>query len=156
MNDTQASYTIFHNLISKAYERAFPVSTTRIGYFNRLPWLTACLKRSIKRKHHLHSIFLKNRSAESKTTYTRFKNKLSHILKMAERNNYQDSLNLSKNNLRKSWMIIKDIINKNKKKKQKTPKITINGKLCDNPQLIANSFNHFFTNIGNTLDKKNT
>jgi hypothetical protein len=97
------------------------------------------LKRSIKRKHYLH-----------------FKNKLSHILKIAERNNYQQALNASKDNMRKSWIIIKEIINKNKKKSQKLPNISINGHLTEDPQLIANSFNNFFTNIGNTLDKKNS
>ena len=33
-------------------------------------------------------------------------------------------------------------------------KILINGHLCDDPQIIANSFNKLFSNIGNTLDKK--
>ena len=116
INDTQDSYTIFHKIISKAYDNAFPMTTTKIGYSNKILWLTSGLKRSIKRKHVLHSIYLKNRSLENKANYTKFKNKLSHILKNAERKNYQDTLEQSKHNLRKSWTIIKDIINKNNNK----------------------------------------
>ena len=56
--------------------------------------------------------------------------------------------------MKKSWQIIKDIINKNKKKNQASPKIYINGHLSENSQDIANSFNKFFTEIGPTLDRK--
>jgi hypothetical protein len=154
INDTQAAYTIFHDIISKAYDSAFPLTKTKIGYDNRLPWLTHGLKRSIKRKHYLHSIYLKRKTSINKKIYLDFKNKLAHILKIAERSSYQEALSASKDNMRKSWMIIKEIINKNKKKSQKMPKISINGHLSEDPQLIANSFNNFFTNIGNTLDKK--
>ena len=57
-------------------------------------------------------------------------------------------------NMRKSWLIIKNIINKNRKKSQKLPKITINGNLCDNSKKIAEGFNNFFTHIGPILDQK--
>ena len=77
------------------------------------------------------------------------------MLKFAEREHYREELELSKNNMRKSWLIIKQIINKNKKAKQKTIKININGNPCEDPQQIADSFNKLFTNIGPSLDKKN-
>jgi hypothetical protein len=83
-----------------------------------------------------------------------YQNKLSHILKNSERAHYQNALNSCRNNLNKSWTIIKEIINKKKNKSNKLPKITINGHLCDDPQTIANHFNTFFTNIGSILDTK--
>jgi hypothetical protein len=46
------------------------------------------------------------------------------------------------------------IINRNKKSKQKKLKLTINGKDCEDPSIIADSFNKFFTDIGPSLDKK--
>jgi hypothetical protein len=74
-----------------------------------------------------------------------YKNKLAHILKNVERAHYQNALTCCKNNLNKSWSIIKELINKKKNKSKKLPKITINGHLCDDPQLIANNFNSFGT-----------
>ena len=56
--------------------------------------------------------------------------------------------------MRKSWGIIKQVINKNKNKSLKTPKISINGRLCEDTQTIADSFNNFFSYIGTTLDQK--
>jgi len=75
-------------------------------------------------------------------------------MRKAERAHYQDELLACKGNMRKSWRIIKDIINKNSNKTQKLPKITINGNLCENPQSIADGFNKYFSNIGPTLDRK--
>ena len=56
--------------------------------------------------------------------------------------------------MRKSWLIIKGVINKNHQTAQKLPKITINGKTCDNPKILAETFNNYFTHIGPILDKK--
>jgi hypothetical protein len=87
-------------------------------------------------------------------SYKAFKNKLTSIMRAAERSHYQNELLACKGDMRKSWKIIKDIINKNSKKTQKLPKITINGNLCENPQNIADAFNKYFSNIGPTLDRK--
>jgi hypothetical protein len=119
-----------------------------------LTWLTAGIKRSICQKHKLHASYLKSPTPANKLLYTTFKNKLSHVLKRAERENYQSALKSCRSNLRKSWTIIKDIINNNSKKISKLPQILINGHLSDNPLEIANTFNNYFTNIGNVLDKK--
>jgi hypothetical protein len=47
--DAQSAYTIFHKTISQSYNEAFPLKKTKIGYTNRLPWLTPGLQTSIKR-----------------------------------------------------------------------------------------------------------
>ena len=91
---------------------------------------------------------------ENKSTYTKFKNKLTQIMRSSEREYYQTELIASKSNMRKSWDIIKQIINKNGQKSQKLPKILINGKLCEDSKVISETFNNFFTNIGSILDKK--
>ena len=43
-----------------------------------------------------------------------YRNKLNHILRSAERKYYQDLLIEHKTNVKKSWQIIKGIINKRK------------------------------------------
>ena len=56
--------------------------------------------------------------------------------------------------MKKSWDLIKNVINKNKCIKQKNIKLMVNGNLIEDKSLIANSFNEFFTNIGSNLDKQ--
>jgi hypothetical protein len=152
--NAQEAYSLFHDSITKVYNQCFPLKQKKIGYINKLPWLTEGLKLSIKRKHKLHTSFLKNPTPENNKAYKKFKNKLTHILRIAERNHIQNELKACKSDMRKSWKIIKEVINKNRKKSTTLPKLKINGKLCEDPKICANSFNHFFTNIGSTLDKK--
>ena len=114
--DTQEAYSLFHQQISNIFNETFPIKRTKIGYESKLSWLTQGLKNSIHRKHELHTKYLKKNSIENKNIYKKFKNKLSHILKTAERKFYQDELIKNQNNLRKSWDVLKQIINKKKKK----------------------------------------
>jgi hypothetical protein len=79
---------------------------------------------------------------------------LNPVLRIAERAHYLQEIKNLQHIMRKSWKIIKEIINKNKKKTKIFPKILINGKLSDNASDIANKFNLFFTEIGPSLDKK--
>ena len=75
-------------------------------------------------------------------------------MRSAEMRHYQSELTASKSNMKKTWQIIKQILNKNSQKMQKLPKILINGKLCEVSRVISETFNNFFTNIGPILDKK--
>jgi hypothetical protein len=153
-SNAQQSYTNFHSIMSTEYNRAFPLKRQKLGYINKHPWVTEGLKMSIKRKHKLHPKCLKHPSPGNIAEYKKFKNKLTHVMRVMERNYIQKELCDCKKDMRKSWRIIKEIVNKNAKRTQKLPKITINGNLVDNPLLIAEGFNKIFTNIGPTLDKK--
>ena len=76
------------------------------------------------------------------------------MLRITQRQHTQDEIKSCQNDMRKSWRIIKEVINKNLKKSTKLPKIRINGNLCEDPRRIAETFNNFFTNIGPILDQK--
>ena len=59
---------------------------TQKKYRNRLPWLTAGLKESIKRKNKFCRISLKHRTSYNITLYIEYRNKLNTLLKMEEKN----------------------------------------------------------------------
>ena len=84
--------------------------------------------------------------------YKRYRNKLNQLLRSAERKHYHDLLNEYKSNIKKSWQVIKSIINKRKY----TPisnKFKDNDKIISDGNIIANKFNNFFINVGKTLAK---
>ena len=70
------------------------------------------------------------------------------MLHKAERAHYGKLFQLHKNDMRKSWALISEIIDKRKKKNQ------INYFPNLDKKEAANNFNHFFVNIGPTLAKK--
>ena len=125
-------------------------------YRNRLPWLTEGLKLSIKHKNKLYCTSLKHPTEYNINTYYKnYRNKLTSLLKIEEKNFYQNQITSNKSNLRKVWAIIKNVINKNKSKK-KSDQFISNNKKITNPSEIANGFNDYFVNIGPTLAAKIT
>ena len=82
-----------------------------------------------------------------------YKNKLTSILKEAEKVYYQTEIISNKSNLRKVWAIVKQVINKTKTSRI-SDKFIHNKTLLSDPVNIANCFNNYFINIGPTLASK--
>ena len=121
-------------------------------YRNRLPWLSEELKTSIKEKNKLHSKFKKYPTWRNEITYKKSRNILTHLLKQEEKTYYQNILNENKDNLRKTWSIIKGVINRSRKTKLNS-KFLINDSISSDKAEISNSFNKYFVSVGSSLAK---
>ena len=75
------------------------------------------------------------------------------MLTKAEREHYSKLMEEHKNNLKKSWTIIKEVINKNKSKSN-CSRFRVNNKITTNKSEISNGFNSFFVNVGPSLASK--
>ena len=151
-NNTQLAYSIFHEIVSSTYNTCFPLKKISKKYYVNKPWLTSALKESIKIKNKLFVSTKRHGNDNMIPFYKRYRNKLNQLLRSAERKHYHDLLNEHKSNIRKSWQIIKSIINKRKY----TPisnKFKDNDKVISDGNIIANKFNNFFINVGKTLAK---
>jgi hypothetical protein len=73
---------------------------------------------------------------------------------ISERSYYQSKIIEYRSNLRKSWKIINEVINRKKRKNIKNEYLKINGLRSADPVKIANHFNDYFTDIGHNLDLK--
>ena len=154
MSDAQVAYSSFHKLISDKYNKCFPIRKINKKYFNNKPWLTTALKESIKTKNKLYIDRYKGTNCNEKCKiYKAYRNKLNHLLRSAERKHYQDLLNEHRSNVKKSWQIIKSVINKRKHNPLCT-KFKCNDTIITDGNDIANRFNNFFVNIGASLAKK--
>ena len=129
------------------------MTKVKTQYRNRLPWLTEGLKLSIKHKKKLYRTSIKHPTEYNIAIYKNYKNELSSLLKIEEKRFYQYQITNNKNNLRKVWAIIKNVINQNKSKKISDQFILNNKKITD-PNEIANGFNDYSVNIGPTLASK--
>ena len=84
--------------------------------------------------------------------YKIYKNKLSHILDIAERKYYENRFELHKTDLRRSWQLIKEVIGRQKVYKPISNIFkTDDDTMIKDPTLISNKFNEYFTNIGKSL-----
>ena len=152
-SDAQRAYSMFYNDFNDVYDACFPRKTYKHGYRTRKPWLTEGMKQAIKTKNKLYRKSKKSKNPEHEFKYKRYRNKLNKMLSDAERSHYSDMLNENKSNMKKSWRILKEIINK-KKTTKACSKFQINGSYTTDKQKIANGFNKFFINVGPNLASK--
>ena len=96
-------------------------------------------------------IRLKTDAAENR--YKNYRNKLTSILREAEKNYYSNLLNEHKSNIKETWKILNNCIQRGKKSKG-YPEVFKDGEtLISDCKQITNGFNNFFANIGPNLAK---
>ena len=146
----QSYFSNFLRVFKQIYEESFPLTRVKICYRNRLPWLSDGLKASIKHKNKLYLISLKHPTLYNISKYKQYKNKLVSLLKIEEKHFYQSQIVQNKNNLRKVWTIVKEVINK-KRITRNSKQFILNDQVTMDPNVISNGFNNFFVNVGPTL-----
>ena len=149
-DDAQKAYTNFHDIMTKLYNECFPLKEFKLGYLTRKPWLSEGMKRQIKIKNRLYRRYLRSDNPEHHMIYKRFRNVLHNKLHIAEKAHYDKLINDNKHNLKKSWKILKDIINK-KKSSSCFSKFVVNKSITTDKQKIAEGFNNFYINVGPDL-----
>ena len=97
---------------------------------------------------------MKINSVANEIKYKTYRNKLNHILKCAERKHYSDLVNDNKSNVKRTWQILKSIVNKNKANKIQDKFKLSDGTLTSDKSIISTKFNEFFIGIGPNLAHK--
>ena len=118
--------------------------------------MTIGIFKSISKKNKLYKNFLKNPSYRSETTYKKYKNKLNHVIKTAKKAYYETQFLKYKNDIKKTWQTINEVLNRNKTR-SKLPDTFLqknSNNNVSNPLEIANKFNEYFVKIGPQLAKK--
>ena len=151
--DTQSSFKLFHSMLISLHDKCFPKIRIRKKYSNRKPWLSDAIRNCIRNKNKLYHKCKKIPSVRNEIIYKTFRNKLNHVLKFAEKKYYKDFIISHRDNARKSWSVIKKIINKHRKPSNQSKFQLNDGTVIDDKKLITESFNNFFINIGPTLAK---
>ena len=148
ITDCAVAFTFFHSEFKRLYDKCFPIRNFRCGYKNRKCWLSVGVKNSIKVKNKLYVISKRFTSDDNIQCYKAYKNKLQTLMRSAEKQHFHELFEANRRNLKKSWAIIKNIINK-KQFGNKSCEFVINGEITADQKLIADTFNN--TNIGKNL-----
>ena len=114
---------------------------------SKTPWITREILNSRKIKIKLYKKFIKSPNKTNETAYKSFQNKFNKIKKAAKKKYYSEELEKHKGNLRISWKIINEIINKNKTKSDMPYVFKDNDKIVTDHIEIAKKFNDYFVNI---------
>ena len=118
------------------------------------PWLTKGLLKSIKKKNALYKQFLYSPTVSHKRQYKCFRNKLNHLLRIAKRDYYDKKLTEYKSNVRNTWRILNEIINRRRCNLTRPSTFRVADHEISDPVEIANGFCDYFTNLGPSLAGK--
>ena len=107
----------------------------------------------IKNKHILWDKYEKNPIKEIKNIYTKFRDKLTGLMRKNERLHLENQLDLFQNDMGKSAKILRTVLCKNSKNKD-PPKFNINNQEVTDSIRIATEFNTHFVETGSKLSEK--
>ena len=113
-----------------------------------------CPKTIYPYKNKLYKKYLKIKSSYNECKYKTYRNHLTRVLKCAEKKHYADLVEAIKSNLKKTWNILEEIVDK-KKNSRIHDKFKLSGDtVTTDKNVIWEKFYDFFVNIGNNLPRK--
>ena len=151
--DCNLAYSMFNSVFLNCYNQCFPIRKVKVTYKNRKRWLTEGLKKSIKVKNKLYVRSIKRPTLHNVRRYKDYKHKLKYLLRKSEKEHYDSLMRRYQSNVKKSWGVIKEVINRNKVKKCNDT-FLINGHEESDIKKICNAFNNFYVNVGPSLASK--
>ena len=117
------------------------------------PWVTTLILKKIKHRNEIFARLKKHPSdAHLKASYNKFKNYVNKNLKNSKKNYFSSYFDTCKNNMKKIWKRVNEIITKSGS--YKVTQLYHKNSYIDDPKLVSETFNNFFVNVGSNLEKK--
>ena len=152
-NDSSSAASKLNVILTELLAQACPLKSHKDKKKNtpNQPWFSLGLKISSKRKNKLFKKALGNE--QRMIFYRKYRNIYNTLIKLAKANYYKKAIFESSDNIKKTWALLKQIIAKNKT--LYSPPELLNASLkdsytvkLDEPELIADYFNCFFSTVG--------
>ena len=122
-------------------------------------WITNGILNSINKKDKFYKTLVQT-DTNSIVLYERLKNEfkeyrasLRKTIRKAKRDFYTHISNRHKNDIKKTWSLINETLNRNLRK-QSTNEFLVGDQMLSDPLVIANKFNEYFADIGSILADK--
>ena len=134
----------FFNEIESIFNKCFPICKKRVST-KRLnsPWLSSGLIKSIDHCHRLNKHY--RLGYLDKKFFNQYRNKLNSLVRSSKYKYYKNKFNNSKNNMRKTWKNINNLLHN--KSKIKKLQMHLNGNQFNDDFDISNAFSHDFSQI---------
>ncbi len=149
--DVDACYTELTNKIQSILDIAAPLKTKIIYPKQQVlnPWMTKGLMKSSRTLDNLYKKCCgKPKNDIAFTKYADYKRVFQRLKRNTKYNYYTKLLNDYKNDIRRMWSTINNVIGRKKKKYALSDSFVIDGTLTNSKKLIANGFCKYFTGVG--------
>ena len=153
--DAQSQYDKFIEIYTEHYNTAYPLTSKRTRRLNeRLlpkPWILPWLEEACDRKNRLYHIYVKNPTIANKTKYTKMKKFTDKHIKLAKSKYYKKYFEQYKDNSKKQWQMMNNLLNRGNKNICVSKLQDNNGVIINTPHGITEKFNEYFANIASNL-----
>ena len=154
LTEVDNSYETFSTNYYNLYNKYFPYIRMSRKSFKDKPHITNGIKVSIRKINELFKKYLNNRNEINEYNWKRYRNKTNEIIKKAEKDYYAGIITSQNNSSKNLWKTFGKILNKNKIKHKRINSLNINDTTLTDPQALSESFNDFFSEIGECLANK--
>lgn len=154
--DPDVNYSRLNQLINDLRNKYFPFIRVKHDKHHELrsPWITPGLVRSIATRDDLHWIISNTVDVEIKSVLklqlANYNKVLRRLLKKTWRQYIYQRFETTKNDVKKTWVAINNLLNRTKKS-QFPNEFNIDGQSVSDPNIIADKFNEYFSEVASTL-----
>ena len=153
--DPNKSMKNFIKKLNKLVNKHMPLrKVTRKEQTYMKPWINQYLLRKIEKKNKIYRKFLKTKRSDYKEEAKRLNNEITSTTRRNKKEYYAKYFADHKNDLKKVWQGIKEIINIKHKSQNSPSCIKIGDKYTTDPTTISNQFNNYFSNIAGKILKE--
>ena len=153
--DAQAQYDKFNEIYTRNYNTAYPLKTEKVRRKNERknskPWILPWLEDACARKKNLYHEFILVPTVENKAKYDKMNEFCAKHVDLAKSKYRKKYFEEHKDNSRKQWQMINELLNRQKKNVRVSRLIDDKGKIVNTAPEIAENFNDYFANIASNL-----
>ena len=159
-NDVNYSLNKFMTKINILLDKYMPLRKINKKEFRRRykPWISDEILSKIDNKNRLFKKYVKCKNSERKielnNNYKTQKNEITNLTRQSKKAYYDKYFTENKNNLKKIWQGIKNIINIKSKNQDHPTCLISEEKTISDPTEMAGKFNDFFTSVADNILKK--
>ena len=150
-DDIEGSFSRFIASVNAAINLHAPEREIKINAKKiiRNPWITAGL---IKSSKTLDKLFSQQKDKPQhhplKVKYKSYKNAYNKLKRLRKNAYYTNMIENVKNDIRKTWQILNNLVGKRNDKSTIPKQFINNGSYITDPQMIANDFSTYFSQVG--------
>ena len=154
--DANESFSEFHGKLMNIFEEICPLKEYHIrsDRLVRDPWITKGLTTSLKKQKLLYKHYLKNKDDVSTNRYKNYRNLLRKLIRRSKIAYFNEKCLNLKQNSKKLWQLINQVINKSPRKSQVLESLKVNNLLRYSPYEITTGFCDHFANVGRSYAEK--
>lgn len=140
----------FTTKLNNLYCKCFPLKTKFLST-KRLskPWLTGTVLKTIQDKSSYFK--LSKMGIISEAAYKTYRNQQNNRLRALKRKHFLNEFDKARGNVKKYWKLIKSITSRPHSNKT-IKSICVNGSVITDEDIIAETFNEYFSNVATKLD----